>query len=45
MNADEAWKAAESQLAKEDKDWHSLSDSERLSKVFGRQRQLMTAKR
>ncbi len=45
MSSDEAWRAAESLLAKEDKDWHSLSNSERLSRTFGRQRQLMTAKR
>ena len=45
MSSDEAWRAAESLLAKEDKDWHSLSGSERLSRTFGRQRQLMTAKR
>lgn len=45
MNPDEAWGAATNQLAKEVKDWHSLSDSERLSQVFARQREILTAKR
>ena len=45
MNADEAWSTATNQLAKEVKDWHSLSDSERLSQVFARQREILTAKR
>jgi hypothetical protein len=45
MTSDEAWSQATNQLAKEVKDWHSLSDSERLSQTFARQRQLLTGKR
>jgi hypothetical protein len=45
MTSDEAWKAAEGQLAKENKEWNSLGQSERLSMVFARQRELLTAKR
>ena len=45
MSTDEAWTQATNQLAKETKDWHSLSDSERLSATFARQRQLLTGKR
>jgi len=45
MTGDEAWKAAEGQLAKENSQWHNLSDSERLAETFSRQRQLLTTKR
>lgn len=45
MTGDEAWRAAEKQLVSERKDWHNMSDTERLSETFGRQRQILTAKR
>ena len=45
MTSDEAWKAAETQLAKEVKDWHSLNSSERMTQIFARQRTLLGAAR
>jgi hypothetical protein len=43
LSSADAWKAAENQLAKENKDWHSLTDTERMSQIFGRQRQVLAA--
>ncbi len=45
MTSDDAWKAAETQLAKEVKDWNSLNSSERMTQVFARQRTLLGAAR
>lgn len=44
LTADEAWKQAETALAKEVNGWQNMTDSERMSQIFTRQRQLLTAK-
>lgn len=44
LSSDEAYKQAESQLAKEVHGWQNMTDSERMSQIFTRQRQLLTAK-
>lgn len=44
LTADEAWKQAESALAKEVNGWQNMTDSEQMSQIFTRQRQLLTAK-
>jgi hypothetical protein len=45
MSTDDAYRMAETQLAKEVKDWHSLGYSEQMSQTLARQRQLLTGKR
>jgi hypothetical protein len=44
LTADQAWRDAEGQLAKEVNGWQNMTDAERMSQVFTRQRQLLTAK-
>ncbi len=45
MTQDEAWSAASQQLAKEVQGWDNMDQGERMSYIFSRQRQLLTAKR
>jgi hypothetical protein len=44
MSADDAYRAATNELAKSVKDWHSLSDAERMSQTLARQRQLLVGR-
>jgi len=44
LTSDEAWKQAEAGLAKERKDWNTMDQSERMSLLFARQRELLTRK-
>lgn len=44
MTPDDAYRTAESQLAKEINGWQNMEQSERISHILGRQRQLMVAK-
>ena len=44
MSTDDAYRMAETQLAKEVKDWHSLGYSEQMSQTLARQRKILTGR-
>lgn len=45
LSPDDAYHAAEIQLAKEVQGWDNMSNSERMAQIMGRQKQLLSAKR